>query len=437
MSITKQARSIRPSRPASPRMAVPAQRDLVVDLIRVLCMFAVVAVHLLMIGIRVSEGGVQVVNPIASIDWFAQGSWFGQVMPLFFVVGGFASLTSWRSLQRKGGDASDYLRGRLLRLIRPTVALYAFLAIALWAAHFAGAPEELLAAVAVGAGVQLWFLAAYLLCQLAVPLMAALHQRAPWRTLGVLLVGAISVDALRLSSHQDAVGLVNLVFVWLLVQQIGFFYADGAFDRLSRLQLTAIALSCYLALIPLTYGGLYPVDMLTALNPPMLPLILIGLAQICLVKALYPALQWLTERPSVQKVMFLVGTRSMTIYLWHLPLIIAIFGLALLLGVPFPEPGSASWWLSRPLYYLVAFAVVLLVTKPLVRLELASTALAADRSKPQLWLVMLATALASTGPFAVMRVGLNLSNVLWGFAALCLALLLVRGRSQSLATAKI
>ncbi|AJT43056.1 acyltransferase [Psychromicrobium lacuslunae] len=407
---------------------MPAGRDLVVDFIRVLCMFAVVAVHLLMIGIRLDSAGVQVVNPIASISWFAQGSWFGQVMPLFFVVGGFASLTSWRSLQRRGGDAADYLRGRLLRLIRPTAALYAFLAIALWIAHFAGAPQDLLAAVAIGAGVQLWFLAAYLLCQLMVPVMAKLHQLAPWRTIGALLAGAIIVDALRLASHQDVIGLANLFFVWLLVQQIGFCYADGAFDQLSRWQLVAIAASCYLIMIPLTHGGPYPVDMLTALNPPMLPLVLIGLAQICLVKACYPALSWLTRQKPVQQVMFLVGTRSITIYLWHLPLIIALFGLSLMIGLPFPEPGNADWWLSRPLYYLAAFGLVLLVTKPLVRLESASTALAAGHRKPTLWLVVLATVVASTGPFAVMRVGLDLNNVLWGFGALCLALLLVRGR---------
>lgn len=380
-----------------------------------------------MIGIRLDSNGVQVINPLTSIGWFAQGTWIGQVMPLFFIVGGFASLTSWRSLQRRGGDAGHYLRGRLLRLARPTVALYAFLAAALWIAHFVGAPKDLLKVVAAGAGVQLWFLAAYLLCQLMVPLMAKLHERAPKLTIGALLLGAMAVDALRIGTHQDIIGLANLFFVWVLVQQIGFFYADGAFDKLNRWQLIGIAVLCYLVMIPLTHSGTYPVDMLTALNPPMLPLVLVGLAQICLIKACYPALQWLTRQSVVQKLMYVVGSRSMTIYLWHLPLIIAVFGVALLLGLPFPEPGSADWWLSRPLYYLLAFGVVLLVTQPLVKLELASTALPAGVERPRLAVVVLATALAAAGPFAVMRVGLDLSNVLWGLAAMLASVLLVRG----------
>ena len=40
--------------------AAPASRDLVVDFIRVACMFAVVAVHLLMMGISVDESGIGV-----------------------------------------------------------------------------------------------------------------------------------------------------------------------------------------------------------------------------------------------------------------------------------------------------------------------------------------------------------------------------------------
>jgi surface polysaccharide O-acyltransferase-like enzyme len=239
-----------------------ASRDLVVDLVRVSCMFAVVAVHLLMMGISVDQSGIGVGNPLTSLSWFAQGTWFGQVMPLFFVVGGFASLTSWRSLQRKGGDAGDYLRNRVLRLVRPTVALYAFLAIALWSATAAGVPGDLLAVIAPGAGVQLWFLAAYLICQAMVPTMAKLHSVAPYRTIAALAAGAVVVDVLRLGLEHNPwgfdsnpIGLLNMVFVWGLLQQLGFFYADGFFDRIARWKLVLAAVVCYVVMVPLTYSG--------------------------------------------------------------------------------------------------------------------------------------------------------------------------------------
>lgn len=422
-------------RSTTPDVAVPATRDLVVDFIRVACMFAVVAVHLLMMGISVDESGIGVGNPLTSLSWFAQGTWFGQVMPLFFIVGGFASLTSWRSLRRKGGDAGDYLRNRVLRLVRPTVALYAFLAIALWSATAAGVPGDLLAVIAAGAGVQLWFLAAYLICQAIVPSMAKLHEAAPYRTVAALAAGAVVVDVFRLGLEHNPwgfdsnpIGLLNMVFVWGLLQQLGFFYADGFFDRFARWQLVLAAAGCYAAMVLLTHSGPYPVDMLTNQNPPMFPLILVGLAHVLLVKAAYPALQRCVRQGWVQKVMFVVGSRAMTIYLWHLPLIIAMFGIALLLRLPFPEPAGMDWWLSRPLFYVAAWALVLLASMPLVRLELASTALAPGASRPAMWRIVAATVLAIIPPFVVMRTALDTANATWGLVLLVIAVALVTGK---------
>ncbi|NQD88944.1 acyltransferase [Paenarthrobacter sp. CM16] len=436
MSFTLRSDSPKSSRKRSnPVVPVAGSRDLVVDLIRVACMFAVVAVHLLMMGISVDSAGIGVGNPLTSLTWFAQGTWFGQVMPLFFVVGGFASLTSWRSLQRKGGDAGDYLRNRVLRLVRPTVALYAFLTVALWSATAAGVPGDLLTVIAAGAGVQLWFLAAYLICQAMVPTMAKFHGLAPYRTIAALAAGAVVVDGLRLGLEHNPwgldsnpIGLLNMVFVWGLLQQLGFFYADGFFDRFASWKLVLAAAGCYAAMVPLTHAGPYPVDMLTSQNPPMFPLVLVGLAHVLLVKAAYPVLQRCVQVGWVQKVMFVVGSRAMTIYLWHLPLIIALFGIALVLRLPFPQPASTEWWLSRPLFYIAAWALVLLVSMPLLRLELASTALAAGERRPAMWRIAAGTVLAIIPPFVVMRQALDVTNATWGLVLLVIAVALVTGK---------
>jgi hypothetical protein len=126
--------------------------------------------------------------------------------------------------------------------------------------------------------------------------------------------------------------------------------------------------------------------------------------------------------------MFVVGSRAMTIYLWHLPLIIAMFGIALVLRLPFPEPASTEWWLSRPLFYAAAWVLVLLVSTPLVRLELASTALAPGAARPAIWRIAVATALAIIPPFVVMRTALDTANATWGFVLLVVAVALVTGR---------
>ena len=92
----------------------------------------------------------------------------------------------------------------------------------------------------LGAGSPLWFFAAYGLCQAVVPFAVHWHLRAPKRTLLVLLLGVIVVDAARYSTGIVPLGLLNLFFVWVLIQQFGFWYADGWFDRRSWWQLVLI-----------------------------------------------------------------------------------------------------------------------------------------------------------------------------------------------------
>ena len=349
--------------PAAATGAKPAvdlsKRDLTLDLTRVFCVLLVVAIHLMFVGVgHTKSGALTISRPLDHESWFPLATWAGQIMPVFFVVGGFAGLTSWRSSVRKGKNAQDFARTRVLRLAQPAFPLFVFYVVVLGGATLIGVDPNLLAGVASGAGSPLWFLAAYTLCQALVPFMAGMHERAPKTTLLVLLACAILVDVLRYSTDNVLIGLVNLAFVWLLIQQFGFWYADGWFDRRAWWQLVAIAAACYALLIPLTTVGPYSVDMLTDLNPPTVPLILLGLAQACLLRLLKPALTALMRTRAAKGVVFVVGSRLMTVYLWHLPVIIIFIGAALLIPGASPEPASAAWWLSRPLFYIVVLVAL-------------------------------------------------------------------------------
>ncbi|MER7082867.1 acyltransferase family protein, partial [Saccharopolyspora kobensis] len=109
--------------------AVPApSRDRVLDLIRAGCLVVVVVLHAVMAGIEVGESGIQIRNALENQQWFTPISWIIQVMPLFFIVGGFAGITQWRRMRDSGATPADFVRARLVRLARP--ALVAFAAIA-------------------------------------------------------------------------------------------------------------------------------------------------------------------------------------------------------------------------------------------------------------------------------------------------------------------
>lgn len=388
-----------------------------------MCVVFVVVVHLLQVGIGPGADGTLVTSrPAEQEPWFNAATWVGQIMPLFFVVGGFASAAGWASWTRAGGDATGYLRTRTLRLAQPALPLFAFFACVLGATTLTGIAPDLVATAAVGAGSPLWFLAAYLICQALVPVMVRWHEAAPKTTVAVLAAGVVVVEVLRFSTGITEIGLLNLLLVWPLVQQFGFWYRDGWFDRRRTLTLLAIAAACYGALWPLVEWGPYSASMLGNLNPPTLPLVLLGLAQACLLRVARPALAALMRVRAAQGFVFVLGTRLMTVYLWHLPVILIVTGITLLIPGAAPTPSSPAWWWSRPIMFVVVLAAVLALSLLIARWEALGT-LGASPSPP---VVAVAWLLAVIPPFAVMQLFLDLWLALGGTVLLAIAVVLLR-----------
>jgi hypothetical protein len=258
-------------------------------------------------------------------------------------------------------------------------------------------------------------------CQALVPVMVRLHERVPRATVAVLLAGAILVDVVRFASGVTQLGYLNLFFVWVLVQQLGFWYADGWFARRRWWQLVGIVVACYAGIAALTFAGPYHVNLLDMLNPPTLPLVLLGVAQACLLRLLRPALAALMSTHAARAVVFLVGSRLMTIYLWHLPVIIILAGVALLVPGASPEPASAAWWWSRILVYLIVlaalFALSLLVGRWEQPLEPGVT--------PPIAVVAVAAALTFAPTFLVIEYFLDLRLAIVGAVCLSVAILLL------------
>jgi hypothetical protein len=232
------------------------------------------------------------------------------------------------------------------------------------------------------------------------PFLAGLHARAPKRTVLVMLLGVILVDVVRYSTGITQIGYLNMFLVWPLIQQIGFFYADGWFDRRTWWQLVLIALLGVAALAPLSLpAGGYDTNMLADLNPPTLPLVALGFSQAAFLRLIKAPLTALMRTKGAKAVVFLVGTRLMTIYLWHLPLIIILAGVALLIPGASPEPSSGTWWATRPIVYVVVllalFALSLLVGRWEAPRELGKT--------PPTVFVVIASALTIVPPFLIIE----------------------------------
>ncbi|KAM9864771.1 hypothetical protein ACIFOC_02516 [Leucobacter aridicollis] len=360
-----------PSPGRDPRGAGTAPaRDAAVDLTRAACLLAVVVVHALMVGVSVQGGEVVLENALESWGGFTVFSWCAQMMPLFFIAGGFASATHYRRVSAQGTTSSGYVVARLGRLLPIPLLAATATALVLGGLSVAGVSPEIVAAAGWRMSQPLWFLGVYVLCSALVPAMLALHERAPRLTLGALGAGIVVVDLVRLATGVDAVGFANLAFVWMFVQQLGFLLADGitAGPRAAAAALAGAGL--WIAV------GASPANLFGALNPPTAVLALLGVVQLAAFTALRPALTRLATLPAFSRGATAVNGRAMTIYSWHMSATVLLAGALLVsaqLGgsaeTALPLPLSSEWWLSRPLWLVTVAAVVACTVTAATRLE--------------------------------------------------------------------
>lgn len=371
---------------STPRTA-PAGRDLTLDLARVACVLLVVFVHILFTGVgRASDGSLVIEKTVEIQPWFTAASWVANIMPLFFVVGGYAARAGWRSAVARGDTADEFVRVRLARLARPALPLFVFFAVALGAVRMLGIDPALVDTVAIGIGSPLWFLAAYMIAQALAPTMMRLHERHGAWILLALFAAALAVDAFRFvfvggvlgidpvppggyGLGQELFGIPNIVFVWLFAQQVGFFLFDGWFTQRAWWQLVGLIAGGYVALAGLVSLGGYTQSMLGNQWPPTATMAVLAVIQASALTLLHAPLTALMRTRAAQGVVFLVGSRLMTIYLWHLPMIMVLIGIELLLPLPLPAPGSPAWWWTRPVFFVVVLGAVWVLSLWLVRFE--------------------------------------------------------------------
>jgi Acyltransferase family len=327
--------------------------------------------HWLMATVIVQGGHLVGANALTSIPALQLATWLLQVMPLFFIAGGFSNITVWRSLRRRGGGYPEYLQGRLVRLLRPTIAFVLFWHLALPAAAALGMSQDRVDVIGQLLGQPLWFLGVYVATTALAPAMASWHALSPRVALASLVLGAIVVDWCRLDRGMESVGYLNLAIVWLFAQQLGFLYADGYLARLTRRALWATVAGAFVTLVVLTAWGPYPVSMVgmpgetSNMTPPTICLLVLSVAQVAMAMLVRDRVSRWLQRPAPWAAVVRFASMAMTVYLWHLSVLVLAFLALLGLGIDPPAAGSGLWWLTRP-FWLLGLSLVLLVVATLL-----------------------------------------------------------------------
>jgi hypothetical protein len=356
----------------------PPDRNRVVDTWRVAALLIVVFGHWLAASVWVQpDGSVSVMNTLEWIPYAAWATWLVQVMPIFFFVGGYANAAA---LSKRSANRRSWITNRFRRLYAPAVpVIVVWTALALILRSFVD--PNLLYAGVLNATIPLWFLAVYLMLIGLAPITYALWQRWGMATVAVPVAGAIAVDIVRFEFGISWIAWLNLLFVWGAVHQLGYWWYTRKMSNRNLPHRSAVALSLVslTVLIGITWFGPYPVSMLDIpgtyvdnATPPTTAMLLLGLVQIGIILATAPRVERLAFRPRVWRT--IVGTSGlmMTIYVWHLTsLSLVVAGSSFLFGGVFLsiEPGTALWWSTRSIFFVLLVAVTAALHIPFARFE--------------------------------------------------------------------
>jgi peptidoglycan/LPS O-acetylase OafA/YrhL len=354
----------------------PEERNRYVDFLRSVSILVVIIGHWMIATAYVVDGEMIAGHLLAGRPELHWLTWLFQVMPIFFIVGGYSNAVSLESAKRKGIGYAGWLSARLNRLVAPLlVLLVAWAAIAI-VMSLLGARAEVIQTVSQAALIPTWFLAIYIVVVILAPLAYTFWRRFGFTSFLVFVAGAALMDVAFFVADMQWLGWTNYLWVWLAVHHLGFAWRDDRLGRVAkRLLFSAVGFG---ALWLLTSYGPYPLAMvgspdpeLSNTLPPKITLLALGIFQFGLLLALEEPMRRALNGLRLWTATVLINSMIMTVYLWHITVMVIFAALlytagGLGLGI---EPGSSEWWWTRPVWIAILFVLLLPVALMLSPLE--------------------------------------------------------------------
>ncbi|MCX4969103.1 acyltransferase [Streptomyces sp. NBC_00654] len=347
----------------------PAHRDRAVDGLRALALLAVPAGHWLLGGFTLDGGGaLHNASPLSTFGFFAPVSWVLQMLGIFFLVGGYASVISYR---RRKSTTGAWLRGRLARLGRPVLGVTAVWAALLPVLYALGVPGDTLRTGSTLVIQPLWFVGVYTVVTALTPLCIRLARRMGGWAAVPLLASVAVVDFLRYGPLADSVpswlSLLNILPGWLFAYQLGVSWGEGRIGRRGARILLVGGGVLFAALLlafhyPASMVGV-PGEARTNSHPPSLLVLALAAAQSGAAILLRDRIGRLLRRPLLWAPVVVINLSAMTILCWHQTAMLAAAVPASFAGaVPglTTGPDTMGWILAR-LAWMPLFAGLLVL----------------------------------------------------------------------------
>ncbi|MEV0008486.1 acyltransferase [Streptomyces sp. NPDC047973] len=356
----------------------PAHRDRAVDGLRALALLAVPTGHWLLGGFTLDgEGALHNASPLSTFAVFSPVSWVLQMLGVFFLVGGYASVLSYR---RRPSTTRAWLHGRMVRLGRPVLGVTAVWALMIPVLFAAGVPEATLRTGAKLVIQPLWFVGVYAVVTALTPWCVRVAGRLGGWAAAPLLGSVALVDFLRYGPYADAVpswlSVLNILPGWLFAYQLGVSWGLGRLSRRGAglLLVGGTALFAVLLLVfhyPASMVGV-PGETRTNSHPPSLLVLALASAQSGAAVLLHGRIGRTLRRPALWAPVVVINLSAMTILCWHQTAMLTAAVPASFAGaVPglTTSPDSVSWILARIAWMPLFAALLVLISRYARRFE--------------------------------------------------------------------
>jgi len=311
--------------------ATPVDRDRIIDAARGISLVIVVAGHALMAVVTWQYGVPKVGNLLAAFPWTQALTWVFQIVPLFFFAGGAANAISWDKNKLRHGTYAEWMWARARRFLRP-IWTYLIIMGIVAAIVSALAPTKVAAPLMLLTTQLLWFLGSYFLVTALTPVFKPTTPlQGAIRTL-TLLVACGLVDVLRFfQGFPNAVGLANFVLVWMVPAYLGSLWSRGTIKKYPlSILISALLFNVSLNALLIRFGpwpislvGM-PGDPVSNMSPPTLVLAVHCVNWVLIVALLRKPLANALKGEKVWQRVTWVNLVAMTLYLWHLPMLLLL-----------------------------------------------------------------------------------------------------------------
>jgi len=354
----------------------PADRNRYVDFLRAVSILFVVVGHWLIATAWYVDGDLTPGHFLKSHPQTQWLTWLFQVMPIFFIVGGYSNAVSLESAKRKGIGYAGWLAARLHRLVTPLLLLLVAWAGTALAMNLVDTRPAVVQFTSQAALIPTWFPAFYTWLVLLAPAVYKFWRRFGFASFFVFVALAAITDTAFFAADIKWLGWTNYFWVWLAVHQLGFAWRDGRIGGVGvRLAISAVGLAVLYSLVhwgpcPLAMFG-SPDKLLSNTLLPRITLLALGLFQFGLLMAFESPMRRALENLRLWTATVLINSMIMTIYLWHITVMV-IIGSVLYVSGGFGfglEPGTSEWWMTRPIWFCVLMVFLLPVALLLSPLE--------------------------------------------------------------------